>query len=118
MNLILTAHRDATVDYDGTPIKEFDSKLETPLKPGGINPSINSYCWVLDTNWRGKWIVREDVLQDIVFNGIWNYHFRHGYYTTDLLGKDIFLRDDLTKAKEECIRRNKMQKVKVKYYHG
>lgn len=119
MNLVLTAHRDATTDYAGTPIKEFDSKFESPLRPGCISPSLNSYCWILYQNWFGRWQIMEQVLSEISFTNIWLYRFEnHWCYTVDRLGKDIFLHDELNKAKEECIKRNKMRKVKVKEYHG
>jgi len=119
MELILTAHRDATTDYDGAEIKAFDSTFESPLRPGGLSPSLDSYCYILYQNWFGRWQIVEQVVSQIWFTNIWGYKFRNGWcYCADELGRNIFLHDELIKAKEECIRRNKMRKVKVKEYRG
>ena len=119
MSITLTAHKDASIDYDGTEIKEFNSSFESPLHPGGISPGLNSYCYLLYQNFFGKWKIREQVLSEICFTNTWSYRFRNGWrYNQEELGKNIFLYGDLDKAKEECIKRNKLQNVKVKRYNG
>lgn len=119
MNLVLTAHLDATTDYDGTEIKEYNSTFESPLRPRGFSPSINSYCWILYQNWFGRWQIKEQVLESISYTNMWCYKFSNGWcFDVEELGKNIFLHNELSKAKEECIKRNKLRKVKVKEYHG
>ena len=92
-----------------------ENKLETPLVTNCIDDNPDSYCWVLYQNWFGRWQIRECYLRAIVYTNLWSYKFDNGWcYTSDQLGKEIFLRNELAKAKEECIRRNKLRKVKVK----
>lgn len=119
MNLVLTAHRDATTDYDGTEIKAFDSTFESPLRPSGLAPTLDSYCYILYRNWFGRWQIMEQVVSEIWFTNMWGIRFHNGWtYYVDAIGTNIFLHDELDKAKEECLKRNKMRKVKVKYYNG
>ena len=113
--ITLTAHKDAYVDFDGTEIKEFNSTFESPLHIGGLSPGLKSYCYLLYQNWFGRWQIMEQYVASIWFTNIWGYKFHNGWcYTADELGTEIFLHDELEKAKEECIKRNKMRKVKVK----
>lgn len=119
MNLVLTVHRDATTDYDGTEIKEYNSTFESPLRPRGLSPSKDSYCWILYQNWFGRWQIKEQVLESINYTNMWCYKFANGWcLDVEELGKTIFLYNELSKAKDECLKRNKLRKVKVKEYHG
>lgn len=119
MNTIFTVHRDATTDYNGAQIEEFNDKFDSPLRPSGLSPSLSSYCWVLYQNWFGRWQIKEQVVDGIWYTNIWGYKLRNGWYIcADDLGKTIFTRDQFKEAREECLRLNKMRKVKVKYYHG
>ena len=119
MNLLLIAHHDSTTESDGTEIKEYNNAFVSPLIPRTIPTSIDSYCWILYQNWFGRWQIKEQVLISINYTNTWHYRFANGWcINIEALGRTLFLHDELKKAKEECIRRNKLQKVKVKEYHG
>lgn len=116
MNTTFTIHRDKTVDYDGTEIPEFNNTFVSPLRPGLINPTLDTSCYILYQNWFGRWQIREEIVEAICYTGLWSYKMSNGWYiSADNLGDTLFIRDELQKAKEECLRRNKMRKVKIKY---
>ena len=116
MELRFTAHRDGFVDYDGTEVEPYDKEFASPFLPGGICAGHNSYCYVLYQNWRGKWQIKEEIVDSICYNGIWSYKLSNGWYVcADCFGETLFTYDQFRLAKEECLHRNKLRKVKVKY---
>jgi len=121
MGMTFNAHRDAYTSVDmGVAIKhkELNNTFESPLIPGVIGSAcLGSLCYIINQNWRGKWYVQEVRVNEVVYRHGWWYRFSNGIeFDVKRLGDTIFLHDELDKAKEECFRRNKMHKVKVKYY--
>ena len=119
MGMTFTAHKDAFTEYDGTTFPERNDSFESPLNPSifGSDSGRDSFCYLLTENWLGKRYIKELVVTEVVYQHGWWYRLSNGKkYDVKCLGKCIFLHDELDKAKEECIRINKMRKVKVKYY--
>ena len=116
MDMTFTVHRDGFTDHHGEEIKPIDKTFISPLISGGISAGLNSYCWVLYQNWFGRWQIKEEIVCAVWYSNIWGYRLSNGWnICADELGKTLFLRDQLQQAKETCIEKNRMQKVKVKY---
>lgn len=119
MGMTFNVHSDAYTSVDmGNVIKhkELNDTFESPLIPAVIGSEcLSSLCYIINPNWRGKWYVQEVGVSEVVYQRGWWYRFSNGMkFNVRCLGDTIFLHDELDKAKEECIRRNKMRKVKVK----
>jgi len=120
MGMTFNVHMDAytSVGFGGViEHKELNNTFESPLIPGVIGSvCLGSLCYIINQNWRGKWYVQEVRVSEVVYQRGWWYRFSNGMkFDVKSLGYAIFLHDELDKAKEECFRRNKIDKVKVKY---
>lgn len=114
MSMKFTVHRDGYIDYDGTEIKPLDKEFISPLQPGLLCPGLNSRCYVIYQNWFGRWQIKEVYVTEICFSNIFSYHLSNGWWiTASELGKTLFLYDELNTAKEICLHKNQLRKVKV-----
>ena len=112
--MIFTSHKEATTDYDGTPIEEWNTEFDCPFVPGCWNHSAGT-CWVIYRGLFGKWKIRQCRVCEVVFTNCWSLKMDNGwYYLTDEIGKSIFTYDDLGKAIDACMEKNARRKVKVK----
>ena len=89
--------------------REYKSEFETKLVFG-------DHCFVIYKNWRGKYAVKECIVDSICFTNTWCYRMLNGHlYHVSLLGKTIFCHNELQEAIDACMKANQKQKVKVKY---
>jgi len=114
--MIFTAHKDATIDYDGTEIKEFNKELDSPFVPfpGG---GLDRCCYVIYQGLFGKYKIRQCEVVEVWFTNIWGWRMDNGWtFISDELDKTVFRYDkeNLNKAIEICEKKNRMRKVKVK----
>ena len=113
--MIFTVHKDSTIDFDGTEIKEFNSEFDSPFVPWESAGTSNE-CFVIYKGLFGSYKIRECRVTSIWFTNIWGWRMDNGWtYTADSLGKTVFKHEDLQKAIEICEANNRYRKVKVKY---
>lgn len=115
--MLFTAHKDATVDYDGTEIKEFNKEFDSPFDPFPFG-GLNRCCYVIYQGLFGKYKIRECEVVAIYFTNNWGWRMDNGWtFSGDELDKTVFRHDkeSLNKAIEICEKENRMRKVKVKY---
>ena len=114
--MIFTAHENADVDYDGTEIKEYNSKFDSPFIPGLCGEHLKSLCYVIYRGLFGKYKIKECYVSEIFFTNIWGWRMNNGWcFSASEFGKTVFRHDELQKAIEICEKKNRMSKVKIKY---
>lgn len=112
--MIFTSHKDATTDYDGTPIKEWNTEFDCPFVPGSYNGK-SSVCWVIYKGLFGKLKIRQCYVMNVKFTNCWLLCMDNGWeYFSDRIGTEVFEYDDLDKAIHICEEKNRMRKVKIK----
>ncbi len=112
--MIFTSHKDASVDYDGTPIKEWNTEVDCPFIPGTCG-GRKSMCWVIYKGIFGSWKIRECYVMSVKFTNCWLLRMDNGWeYFSDRIGTEVFEHDDWEKAIRICEEKNRMRKVKVK----
>lgn len=115
--MLFTAHKDATIDYDGTEIKEFNKEFDSPFCPFPFG-GLNRCCYVIYRGLFGKYKIRQCEVVAIYFTNNWGWRMDNGWtFSSDELYKTVFRYDEesLNKAIEICEKKNRMRKVKVKY---
>ncbi len=111
-----TVHQDGYTTFDGQEIKELNEEFESPLIPGKLCPGTNSYCYILYKNWFGKWQIKEEIVAAIYYTNTYSYKMSNGWcIAANELGKTLFLYEELDKAIDICIEKNRKRKVKIKY---
>lgn len=112
--ITLTAHKDASVDYDGTKIKEVNSTFESPFDPWSTGTQVE--CYVIYRGMFGSYKIRECRVTEIWYTNMWGWRMNNGWvFSANELGKTVFKHDELQKAIEICEKKNRMRKVKVKH---
>lgn len=107
----LTAYRPAYSDDLGEH-KEYQSEWEPEIHTGF---GLNSHCYVVVQNWRGRYYIQECNVVAFWFTNIWGWEMGNGWkFMADDYGKRVFRYDELQKAIEICEKKNRMRKVKVK----
>ena len=107
--MIFTSFKEASTDYDGTPIKEWRTEFNCPFVPGSHHK--RSVCWVMFQGLFGKWKIRQCIVVAVKFTNCWLICFDNGWeYFEDRIGKTIFEYDDLDKAIRICEEKNRMAK--------
>lgn len=111
--MIFTSHKEATTDYDGTPIEEWNTEFDCPFVPSSTG--LNRECWVIYKGFFGKWKIRECYVVAVVFTNCWLLKMDNGWhYFADEIGKNVFAHDDLNQAIDVCMEKNARRKVSVK----
>ncbi len=112
--MIFTSHKDATTDYDGTPIKEWNTEFDCPFVPGSYN-GTSSVCWAIYKGLFGKLKIRQCYVMSVKFTNCWLLCMDNGWeYFSDRIGTEVFEYNDLDKAIHICEEKNRMRKVKIK----
>lgn len=113
--MIFSSRKDASVDYDGTPIEEWNTEFDCPFVPGGISNGTSGLCWVIYKGLFGKYKIRECEVDAVIFTNCWLMKMGNGwYYFAEDIGKDVFTHDELDKAIRICEEKNRLGRVKVK----
>lgn len=114
--MIFTSHIDVRVDYDGTEIKEWDTKFDCPFIPGTFHGK-SCMCWVIYKGLFGRWKIRGCYIVAVKFTNCWLLCMDNGWELFDKrIGNEIFMYDELDKAIHICEEKNRMSKVKIKQF--
>ena len=78
---------------------------------------LSAHCYVIVENWRGRYYIKECVVESYWYTGIWGYKMTNGWcFEAADEGKRLFTRDELQTAIEICEKKNRMRKVRIKKY--